>query len=61
MIQRLSKLSRAWLGYVGGCVLAALGAGIEFGLGYGLMLAGAAAIASFLLLADVEDDGEVRR
>lgn len=60
---RLSKLAQARLGYAVGCLLAALGAGIEFGLGYGLIVAGVAAVASFLFLADVEDDedGEGRR
>ncbi|WP_433445659.1 hypothetical protein [Nonomuraea sp. CA-141351] len=51
-----SKLARAWLGYVAGCLLIAVGVTIQFGIGFGLIITGAAAAASFLLLADVDDD-----
>lgn len=55
---RLSRLARARLGYSAGLVTAAVGAGLEWGLGLGLLLGGVACAASFLLLADV---GEERR
>ncbi|MFI6732102.1 hypothetical protein ACIBI9_04145 [Nonomuraea sp. NPDC050451] len=57
---KLSPLARALFGYVAGCLAIVAGVWIEFGAGYGLIAAGAAAVASFLLLADVEgdEDGE---
>jgi hypothetical protein len=55
---RLSKLARARLGYATGLITAAVGAGIEWGTGVGLLLGGVTCAASFLLLADV---GEERR
>lgn len=58
----MKKFARAWLGYVAGCLLIVAGVWTEFGTGYGLIAAGAATVASFLLLADVDDDdtdGEV--
>lgn len=57
-------LALAWLGYVAGCLLIVAGVWIEFGPGFGLIAAGVTSVASFLLLADVEDDdqgGEVSR
>jgi hypothetical protein len=53
---RLSRLARARLGYATGLVTAAVGAGLEWGLGLGLLLGGAACAASFLLLADVGEE-----
>jgi hypothetical protein len=55
---------RAWLGYVVGCLAIVAGVWVQFGIGFGLIVAGALAVASFLLLADVDDDdqaGEVSR
>jgi hypothetical protein len=53
---RLSKLARARLGYAAGCVVAAVGAGLEWGLGFGLLFGGVVCAASFLLLADVDEE-----
>ena len=53
-----SKLVRAWLGYVAGCVAIVAGVWLQFGTGFALITAGAAAVASFLLLADVDDSEE---
>lgn len=55
-MSRLPKTMRAWLGYVAGCLLIVAGVWIEFGSGFGLIVAGAVTAASYLLLADVEDD-----
>jgi hypothetical protein len=55
---RLSRLARARLGYATGLIAAAVGAGLEWGVGFGLLLGGVTVAASFLLLADV---GEERR
>jgi hypothetical protein len=52
---RLSKLARARLGYAAGCVTGAVGAGIQWGTGVGLMIGGAVAALSFLLLVDVDE------
>jgi hypothetical protein len=52
---RLSRLARARLGYAAGLIAAAVGAGLEWGLGLGLLLGGVACAASFLLLSDVDD------
>jgi hypothetical protein len=52
---RLSRLARARLGYATGLVTAAVGAGLEWGTGVGLLVGGAVCAASFLLLADVDD------
>lgn len=60
----LSKAARASLGYVAGCAAIVLGVAIEFGIGYGLIVGGAATAASFLVLVDADDDdtdGEVPR
>jgi hypothetical protein len=60
----MNKLARAWLGYVAGCLLIVAGVWVQFGIGFGLIMAGAVSVASFLLLADADDDdtdGEVRR
>jgi hypothetical protein len=54
-LPHLSKVARARLGYAGGCLTAALGAGVEFGCGVGLMVAGVVMAASFLVLADVDE------
>lgn len=51
-----SKLARARLGYAAGCVSAAVGAGLEWGVGFGLLLGGVVCAASFLLLADVDEE-----
>jgi hypothetical protein len=53
---RLSKVARARLGYAAGCVTAAVGAGLEWGVGLGLLLGGAVCAASFLLLTDVDEE-----
>ncbi|WP_166427500.1 hypothetical protein [Nonomuraea mesophila] len=53
----MSKLARARLGYAAGCVLASVGAGVQFGVGIGLLVVGVATAASFLFLADVDDGG----
>lgn len=52
---RLSRLARARLGYASGLITAAVGAGLEWGAGIGLLLGGVTAAASFLLLSDVDE------
>lgn len=54
---RLSKLARARLGYAAGCACAAVGAGLEWGVGFGLLLGGVVCAASFLLLTNVDEEG----
>jgi hypothetical protein len=54
MIRRLSKLTRARLGYTAGLLATTIGAGLEWGVAIGLIVGGAACAASFLLLADVD-------
>jgi uncharacterized membrane protein YphA (DoxX/SURF4 family) len=53
---RLSRLARARLGYAAGLITAAVGAGLEWGTGVGLLVGGVTAAASFLLLADVGEE-----
>lgn len=55
---KLPKLTRAWLGYVAGCLLIVAGVWTQFGTGFALIVAGAATTASFLLLTDVDDDSQ---
>ncbi|MFG2515972.1 hypothetical protein [Streptomyces sp. NPDC048584] len=55
---RWSRLARVGLGYVSGCVGLAVGAGLQFGFGVGLMVGGALTAGSFLLLADVDETEE---
>jgi uncharacterized membrane protein YphA (DoxX/SURF4 family) len=55
---RLSRLAQTRLGYATGCLTAAVGAGLEWGVGIGMLLGGVTTAASFLLLSDV---GEERR
>lgn len=50
----LSKLALARLGYSAGMLSAAVGSGLEWGLGVGLLVGGAVCAASFLLLSDVD-------
>lgn len=52
---RLSRLARARLGYATGLASTAVGAGVEWGVGVGLLVGGVACAASFLLLADVDE------
>lgn len=51
---RLSRLARARLGYATGLISAAVGAGLEWGTGIGLLVGGATTAASFLLLYDFD-------
>lgn len=53
-----TRAARARLGYWVGCAGVAAGAGVEWGLGAGLMVGGVITAASFLLL--VETDEEAR-
>lgn len=53
-----SQLARTRLGYWTGCAALSVGTAVQFGLGYGLMAGGALTAASFLLLVDVEGEGE---
>jgi hypothetical protein len=52
---RLSRLARARLGFATGLITAAVGAGLEWGTGVGLLVGGVTTAASFLLLADVDE------
>lgn len=56
-MRSVSALAWSRLGYAAGCLTAAAGSGIEFGIGWGLMVGGVLGAASFLLLVDVEDEG----
>lgn len=49
-----SALTWSRLGYTGGCAAASSGVGVQFGLGWALMVAGVWTAASFLLLVDVD-------
>ncbi|MDX2681096.1 hypothetical protein [Streptomyces soliscabiei] len=57
-VTRWSRLARARAGYWVGCTGFSVGAGVQFGAGLGLMAGGALAAASFLLLVDVDEEGE---
>lgn len=57
-VTQWSRLARVRLGYVSGCVGLAAGAGLQFGVGVGLMVGGALTAGSFLLLADVDETEE---
>jgi hypothetical protein len=59
-IRRWSRLARVRLGYWAGCAGLSAGAGLQFGVGSGLMVGGALTAGSFLLLVDVDEEGEVR-
>lgn len=56
-MRRLSALSRARLGYALGCLLVAVGVAVNWGPGWGLIVAGVFVAASFLVLADVDGKG----
>ncbi|WP_330348162.1 hypothetical protein [Streptomyces sp. NBC_00582] len=56
-VRAVRALTWSRLGYAGGCLTASTGAGMQFGTAWGLMLGGAVAAASFLLLVDVEERG----
>lgn len=56
-VTRWSRLARARLGYWTGCAGLSAGAGLQFGVGVGLMAGGALTAASFLLLVDVGEEG----
>ena len=49
----MTRLVRARLGFTAGCAIAAAGVWLVLGLGFALIVAGAVAAASFLLLMDV--------
>ncbi|WP_198668530.1 hypothetical protein [Streptomyces triticisoli] len=59
---RWTRAARARLGYWSGCGVLAVGAGLEFGAGAGLMSAGVLLAGSCLLLVetDEDDDGRMR-
>ena len=56
-VRPVSRLTKARLGYASGLLAAAAGAGLEFGPGWALLGGGLAAAASFLTLADTDDEG----
>lgn len=53
-VTRWSRLARVRLGYWAGCAGLAVGAGVQFGAGLGLMAGGALTAATFLFVVDVE-------
>ncbi|MBZ6175588.1 hypothetical protein KVH22_29995 [Streptomyces olivaceus] len=57
-VTKWSRLARARAGYVTGCVGLSVGAAVQFGAGVGLMVGGALTAGSFLLLSDVDSEGE---
>lgn len=60
-LRKWSRLARTGLGYWTGCTGLSVGAGVQFGFGYGLMVGGALTAASFLLLVDVDEPEEEKR
>lgn len=57
-VTRWTRAARARIGYWTGCAALAAGAGVEFGVGAGLMAAGLLTAGSCLLLVETdEDDG----
>lgn len=59
-LRRVSALLWARLGYAASCLTAAVGVGMEFGLGWGLTVGGVVGAASCLLLVDVDGKGPAR-
>lgn len=57
-MRRWSRLARVRLGYWAGCAGLSVGAGVQFGVGSGLMVGGALTAGSFLLLVDVDETDE---
>jgi hypothetical protein len=55
--RRLTALTASRLGYAAGCLMTAVGVGIEFGIGWGLTVCGVVAAASCLLLVEVSEKG----
>lgn len=54
----MTRERRAHLGLLLGALLTAVGAGLAWGPGYALLIAGLLSLAWFLVLYDVPDDGE---
>lgn len=59
-MRRVSALVWSRLGYTTSCLAAAIGVGLEVGLGWGLVAGGAIGAASCLLLVDVDEKGPPR-
>ena len=59
-MRQMTALAWSRLGYTAGCVMAAVGVGVEFGCGWGLTVGGAVGAASCLLLVDVDEKGPPR-
>ncbi|WP_329292857.1 hypothetical protein [Streptomyces pseudovenezuelae] len=53
-LRRVTALTWSRLGYSAGCLAAAVGFGLEVGVGWGLVVGGAVGAASCLLLVDVD-------
>lgn len=53
-LRQVTALTWSRLGYSAGCAAAAVGFGLEVGLGWGLFVGGVAGAASCLLLVDVD-------
>ncbi|MFK0151192.1 hypothetical protein ACIQVK_03805 [Streptomyces sp. NPDC090493] len=53
-LRQVTALAWSRLGYSAGCAAAAVGVGLEIGLGWGLVTGGAIGAASSLLLVDVD-------
>lgn len=53
---RWTRAARARLGYWAGCAGAAAGAGVEWGLGAGLMVGGVLAAGSCLWLVETDEE-----
>lgn len=54
---QMPRLARVKAGYACSVVVASVGLGIELGTGWGLAIGGAVSAASFLFLAETDDDG----
>jgi hypothetical protein len=60
-VTKWTRAARARIGYWTGCAVLAAGAGIEFGVGAGVMAAGLLTAGSCLLLVETDEDDDGRK
>lgn len=58
-VMQVSALVRARAGFALGCALVVAGVAVNWGLGWGLLVAGVFVAGSFLVLADVDGRDEM--